>query len=102
LTVSVAERAPVAVGVKVTVTRQVASGLTVPELGQVLAAVIWKSPGSAPLRVMLLMVSAARLLVSVSVEDLAALVLPTATEAKFSDAGRSVAVATPVPERLTV
>ena len=39
-TVSVAEREPVAPGVKVTVTRHVFKGLTVPEVGQVLALVI--------------------------------------------------------------
>lgn len=39
-TLSVAERDPLAVGLKVTVTRQVASGLILPELGQVLAELI--------------------------------------------------------------
>lgn len=105
MTVSVADRDPVAVGVKVTVTRQVPSGLTVPELGQVLAEVIWKSPALAPLRAMLEMLRATVLLVSVRVEDFAALVIPTVTEPKLCDAGRSVAVAratVPVPVRLTV
>ena len=48
------------------------------------------------------MVRAAAELVSVKVELLAALVEPTVTEPKFSDAGSRVAVTTPVPERLTV
>ena len=105
MTVRVAERDPVAVGVKVTVTRHVPSGLTLPELGQVLAVVIWKSPGFAPLRAMLEMFKATVLLVSVRVEVLAALVVPTVTEPKFCEAGRRVAVAratVPVPVRLTV
>ena len=74
-------------------------------MGQVLAEVILKSPGFAPVRVMLLMFNATVVLVSVSVEDLAALVEPTATEPKPSVAGSSVAVAfvtVPVPVRLTV
>ena len=105
LTVRVAERDPLAVGEKVTVTRQVAKGLIVPGLGHVLAEVILKSPGFAPVKVMLLMLRATVELVSVSVEDLAELVEPTATEPKLSDAGKSVAVASatvPVPLRLTV
>lgn len=40
MTVTVAERVPVAVGVNVTVTKQVASGLMLPGFGQVLAEVI--------------------------------------------------------------
>jgi hypothetical protein len=40
LTVSVAERDPVAVGLKVTVIRHMPKGWTVPELGQVVAGVI--------------------------------------------------------------
>lgn len=105
-TVKVAERDPLAVGENVTVTRQVASGLMVPEFGQVLEVVILKSPGLAPLNAMLLMFNATVVLVSVSVEDWAALVDPTATEPKPSVAGRSVAVAkelpVPVPVRLMV
>jgi len=103
---SVAERDPEAVGEKVMVTRHVASGLMVPGLGQVLAEVILKSPGFAPVKVMLLMFKATVVLVSVSVELWAALVEPTAIEPKPSDAGRRVAVANevpvPVPVRLTV
>ena len=105
MTVKVADRDPLAVGEKVMVTRQVAKGLIVPGLGQVLAEVILKSPGLAPLSAMLLMFKATLLLVSVSVEDCAPLVEPTATDPKLSDAGRSVAVAfvtVPVPVRLTV
>lgn len=105
LTVRVAERDPEAVGEKVTVTRQFAKGLTLPEFGQVLAEVILKSPGLAPVSVMLLMFNATVELVSVSVEDLAELVEPIAIEPKLSVAGKSVAVATevvPVPVRLTV
>jgi len=104
-TVRVAEREPDAVGEKVMVTRHVASGLIVPGLGQVLAEVILKSPGLAPVKVMLLMFNATVELVSVSVEDLAALVEPTAIEPKLREAGSSVAVAfvtVPMPVRLTV
>lgn len=67
-TFSVAEREPLAVGENVTVTRQVASGLIVPELGQVLAEVILKSPGFAPVSVRLVMFKARVVLVSVRVE----------------------------------
>jgi hypothetical protein len=104
LTVSVAERDPVFVGVKVTEMRQVFRGLMVPELGQVLAEVILKSPGFAPVSVVLLIVSVAVLLVSVRVDVIAELVEPWTTEPKFSDAGRSVAVgcAVPVPLRAMV
>jgi hypothetical protein len=105
-TVSVAERDPDAVGEKVTVTRQVASGLIVPELGQVLAGVMAKSPGFAPVRVMLLMARVTVVLVSVRVELCAALVEPTAIDPKPSDEGRSVAVArlpvAPTPLRAMV
>lgn len=103
MTVRVAERAPLAMGVKVTEIRHVAKGLTVPELGQVLAEVILKSPGFAPVRVMLVMFNAAVKLVLVSVEVLAALVAPTVTEPKHSDFGRRVAVGSgvPVPVRVT-
>jgi hypothetical protein len=92
------------VGVKVTEIRQVASGLIVPDVGQVLAEVILKSPGFAPVRVMLLIVSVAVLLVSVRVDVIAELVEPWVTEPKFSEAGSSVAVgaAVPVPLRLMV
>jgi hypothetical protein len=69
LTFNVAERDPLAVGLNVSVTRQVAKGLIVPELGHVLAAEIWKSPGFAPVSVMLLMFKATVVLVSVRVED---------------------------------
>ena len=74
-------------------------------MGQVLAEVILKSPGFAPVSVMLEIFSATVVLVSVRVEVLAALVEPTVTEPKLSDAGMSVAVASavvPVPVRLTV
>jgi hypothetical protein len=67
-TVSVAERDPLLLGVKVTVTRQVFRGLMVPELGQVLADVILKSPGFDPVSVMLDMLRAIVELVSVRVE----------------------------------
>jgi len=105
VTVKVAERDPVAVGVNVIVTRHVPSGLTDPELGHVLAELIWKSPGLAPLSAMLEILRATVLLVSVSVELFAALVVPTVTDPKLCDAGRSVAVASatvPVPVKLTV
>jgi hypothetical protein len=104
LTVSVAEREPIAVGVKVTAIRQVASGLIVPDVGQVLAEVILKSPGFAPVSVVLVMVSVAVLLVSVRVDVIAELVEPWTTEPKFSEAGSSVAVgsAVPVPLRAMV
>jgi fructose-specific phosphotransferase system IIC component len=90
--------------VKATEIRHVASGLMVPDVGHVLAEVILKSPGFAPVRVVLVMVSVAVLLVSVSVDVIAELVEPWVTEPKFSDAGRSVAVgsAVPVPERAIV
>jgi hypothetical protein len=94
-TVSVAERAPDAVGVKVTVTAQVASGLIVPELGQVPFGLSAKSEALVPVIVMLLMFNATVTLVSVSVEDFATLVEPTATVPKFRVAGNSVAVAVP-------
>jgi len=105
LTVRVAERAPVAPGVKVTEMVQVASGLMVPDLGQVLAEVILKSLAFAPVIVVPVMVSAAVVLVSVSVEVFAELVVPSVTEPKLSELGRSVAVGTaafPVPLRLIV
>ena len=105
MTVRVAERDPLAVGENVTVTTHFASGLIVPGFGQVLAEVILKSPGLAPVNVMLEIFNATVLLVSVSVELLAALVLPTAPEPKLSVAGNRVAVAlvtVPVPVRLTV
>jgi hypothetical protein len=68
-TVSVADRAPVAVGVKVTVRRQVPSGFTVPELGHVLDALSLKSAAFVPAMVMLLTFSAIVELVSVRVDD---------------------------------
>ena len=104
-TVRVAERAPVAPGVKVTEIRQVARGLIVPDCGQVLAVVILKSPGFEPVKVMLVMFRAEVMLVSVSVEVSTELVVPCVIEPKFSDLGRSVAVGTatvPVPLRLMV
>jgi len=67
-TVKVAEREPVAVGENVIVTRHVASGWTVPALGQVLAVEILKSPGFAPVSVVLPMANASVELVSVRVE----------------------------------
>ena len=104
-TVSVAERAPVAPGVNVTEIRQIAKGLTVPDCGQVLAVVILKSSGFAPVNVMLVMLREVVILVSVSVEVSAELVVPCVMEPKFSDFGKSVAVGTatvPVPLRLMV
>ena len=104
-TVRVAEREPDAVGEKVMVTRHVASGLIVPGLGQVLAEVILKSPGFAPVNVLLVMLRATVALVSVSVEVSAELVVPWVMEPKFSDFGNSVAVGTaaaPVPLKLMV
>jgi len=75
-------------------------------VGHVLAEVILKSPGFAPLRAMLLMASSMVVLVSVRVELWAALVEPTAIEPKPSDEGRRVAVASvpvaPTPVRLMV
>ena len=71
MTVRVAERDPLAPGVKVTLMRHVPKGLIVPEFGQVLAEVILKSPGFAPVRVILVMFSAAVELLFVSVEVLA-------------------------------
>ena len=68
-TVRVADRAPVAVGLKVTVTRQVPSGFTVPELGHVLDVLSLKSAAFVPVIVMLLTFRAIVELVSVRVED---------------------------------
>lgn len=68
-TFKVAERDPVAAGVKVTVKRQVASGFTVPEVGQVLDALSLKSLAFVPVMVTLLMLSAIVELVSVRVDD---------------------------------
>ena len=104
-TVKVAERDPVAPGVKVTEIRHVASGLMLPDLGHVLAVVILKSPGFAPVNVLLVMLRATVALVSVSVEVSAELVVPWVMEPKFSDFGNSVAVGTaaaPVPLKLMV
>ena len=67
-----------------------------------LAEEIVKSPGFAPLSAMLLMFSATVVLVSVRVEDWAALVEPTAIDPKPSVAGSSVAVARDVPEPVPV
>jgi len=105
LTVSVAERAPVAPGVKVTDIVQVASGLMVPDLGQVLAEVILKSLAFAPVIVVPVIFNATVVLVSLSVEVFAELVVPSVTEPKLSELGRSVAVGTdarPVPLRAMV
>jgi hypothetical protein len=105
LTVSVAERDPVLLGVKVTLIRQVFRGLIVPELGQVLAEVILKLAGFAPVSVIPVILRAAKELVSVRVELLLELVLPTVIEPKLSEEGKSVAVGTaavPVPLRLMV
>lgn len=106
VTVTVAVRVPVAVGVKVTVIKQVPSGLTLPGFGQVLAGVIWKSPGSVPPSAMLEIFKAIVIPVSVSVEVLAALVVPTFTAPKLINAGTRVAVVSdppaPVPVRLMV
>ena len=95
--VTVAERLPVAVGVKVTVMRQVPSGLTVPGSGQVVAGVILKSPGSVPASVMAVMLRPTEVPVLVSVELNAALVVPTATDPKFRKEGTSVALVMPLP-----
>jgi hypothetical protein len=88
VTVSVAERDPVAPGVNVTVIRQVPSGSIVPDVGQVLAGVIVKSEAFAPLMAMPLTIKATVVLVSVSVEVLAALVVPTVTPPKLIEAGQ--------------
>jgi hypothetical protein len=68
LTVSVAERDPVAEGIKVTVTTQVASGLSVPPFLQVLDEAMAKSPGFAPLKLRVEIFNVAIVLVSVNVE----------------------------------
>ena len=105
-TVSVADLAPDALGLNVTVTRHVPLTAIVPDAGQVLDVLSVKSAAFAPVIVMLLMLSATVVLVSVSVEDFAALVDPTATVPKFSVAGSNVAVGVPpplpVPESATV
>jgi hypothetical protein len=95
--VRVAERDPATVGVKVTVTRHVPSGLIVPDAGQVVAGVIAKSEALAPLIAIPLTIKATLELVSVSVDVLAALVVPTVTPPKLIDAGNSVAVGSPAP-----
>ena len=69
LTVTVADREPVFVGVNVIVTRQVFRGLIVPEFGHPPLVARAKSPGSVPPRTMLVMSRATVALVSVSVED---------------------------------
>ena len=106
MTVSVAERDPVAVGEKVMVTRQLPRAGIVPEFGQVLAGVMVKSPGLDPVSAMLLIANSIVRLVSVRIELCAALVEPTAIEPKLSDAGRRVAVASvpvaPTPVRAMV
>ena len=65
-----------------------------------------KSGALVPVMVMLLMFRAIVVLVSVNVDDFAALVEPTATVPKESVAGNSVAVAVdpplPVPDSATV
>lgn len=102
MTVSVAERDPVAPGVKVTEIVQVASGLMVPDLGQVLAEVTLKSLAFAPVIVVPVIFSATVVLVSVSVAVFAELVAPSVMEPKLSELGKSVAVgiaAFPVPLR---
>ena len=106
VTVNVAERDPVAPGVDVTVIRQVPSGLIVPDAGQVVAGVIVKSEAFAPPIAMPLTIKAMVVLVSVSVEVLAALVVPTrVTPPKLIEAGSKVAMAklpAPVPLSATV
>ena len=67
-TVRVAERDPLAVGENVIVTRHVARGAIVPEVGQVLEDESLKSPGFAPVNVMLLIARSMVVLVSVRVE----------------------------------
>lgn len=92
-------RVPLAIGVKVTLTMQLAPGASV--LGQALLLEA-KSPGLLPVRVKLVMASVARglVLVLVNVAFWAALVTPTLVDANVSAAGRKVTVAlgtVPVP-----
>jgi hypothetical protein len=68
-TVKVAERDPDAVGLKVTVTRQVPSGFTVPDVGHVLDVLNLKSAAFVPVTVILLTFNAIVALVSVNVDD---------------------------------
>ncbi len=72
---------------------------------QVLDEATAKSSASDPLKLMPLIFSATVTLVSVNVEDRAALVLPTVIEPNCKDAGNNVAVgrgAVPIPDKLTV
>lgn len=87
--VRVAVRVPVAEGVNVTETVQVALPASVPPTGQVLVCA--KSPALGPVIVMLLTFSK-KLLLLVSVESFAELVVPTVTLPKESVAGTNVAV----------
>jgi hypothetical protein len=98
VTVTAALRAPVAVGVKVTLILQLAPAATlVPQV------FVWlKSPLFAPVIVMLVMLSAA-VPVFESVTAWAVLVVLTSWLLNESDAGeRPTPDATPVPVRLTV
>jgi hypothetical protein len=97
VTLTLAARLPVVVGLKLTVIVHVA--FTATDAGQSFVCV--KSPGSVPTRVMPLIVSGA-VPVFRSVDVCAALVEPTSCEPKARLAGVSVtAEAVPVPERAT-
>ena len=92
VTVRVADLAPEAPGVNVTLTRHMPSALRTPDVGQVVADESLKSEAFAPLIAMLVMFSASVELVSVKVEAIAALVEPTLTDPKFKVEGNKVAV----------
>jgi hypothetical protein len=106
LTVRVADRAPEAPGVNVTLTRHMPSALIVPDVGQVVADDSLKSAAFVPLIAMPVMFSPKVELVSVKVEAIAALVAPTFTDPKFKVEGNKVAISPlelfPVPVRLTI
>ena len=69
MTVNVADRAPEAPGVKVTLTRHRPSALIVPDVGQVVADASLKSEAFVPLIAMLVILSERVVLVFVSVDD---------------------------------
>jgi len=92
--VSVPETEPVAVGVKVTPTEQVAPAAMLAP--QVLEARLKPAVVAIPLKL------TAALLWLVTVTDLAALVVLTLTEPKLSELAERVSGAVPVPLRLTV
>jgi hypothetical protein len=105
VTVTDAVRVPKAVGLKATTKSQDAPMARIPGAGHgAVPALIWKSPGLAPVSEMLAILSAAVLpgpLVSVTVW--LALVLPTGVPAKVALAGASVTTGeTPVADRSTV